>query len=438
MPKKAKEFSALDIKRANHPGSPERNIFMAVGGVSGLLLQITQNNSKSWLLRTTIGKRRRALGLGGYPDVGLSAAREAAREAKALIAQGIDPIERKKEARAALSATQKRGMIFDDAVEKYLDAKLDEFGNEKHKKQWRSTLDNYAGPAIGDMHVAEIEVHDVLRALEPIWTSKTETATRLRGRIESVLSWATVAGHRSGDNPARWKGNLDAILPKPSKVAKVERWPALAISDTARWWKDLGQRQGMAAMALRFQALTAARSGAVRLATWDEIDFENRLWTIQPGRKASKIAPSGNSHRVPLTDEIIRLLRLVPREMDQQLIFWAPKGGPLSDMSISAVMKRIHEASVKEGADGFVDQSSKRPAVPHGLRSTFRDWAAENGWERDLAEISLAHTVGSNVERAYRRTDLIDRRRELLAAWGRFLSGEQGETIVTLQPGRSA
>lgn len=433
MPKRAKEWGPLDIKRAEHPGTHRHNVMMPVGGVAGLMLQISPRGAKSWLLRTMVGEKRRAIGLGPYPEVSLADARHRASEAKVKIAEGVDPIEERKAVRAALTTAQRRGLTFAKGVERFLDAKLDEFRNEKHKKQWRSTLDRYANPEIGEMLVQEIATQDILRVLEPIWSSKTETATRLRGRIEAVLNWATVAGHRTGDNPACWKGNLEALLPKPNKIANAKHWPALAIADAADWWGRLSERDGMASAALRFQALTAARSGAVRLATWDEIDLDNAIWTVQPGRKASKIPPHGTPHRVPLTIEAIRILNAVPQDQGQSLVFWAPRGGPLSDMSISAVMRRIHESEIKAGRIGFVDQANKKPAVPHGLRSTFRDWAAEAGYPRDMAEIALAHIVGSEVERAYRRTDMVERRRAMMADWAIFLDGTKREKVVSLR-----
>lgn len=234
----------------------------------GLLLQITPTGGKTWLLRCRVGERRREIGLGGYPEVSLAAARDRAREARDMIRNGIDPVEDRKAKRAQLIASQKRGLLFADAVDRFLAVKLDEFKNPKHRAQWESTLRTYANPAIGQMLVADIAVADVQRALEPIWTSKTETASRLRGRIESVLAWATVAGHRTGDNPARWKGNLDAILPKPGKVAKGSNQPAVALDDAASWLAALGRRDGTAARALEFLVMCASRSGEVRGATW--------------------------------------------------------------------------------------------------------------------------------------------------------------------------
>ena len=309
-----------------------------------------------------------------------------------------------------------------------MESRTAEFRSEKHKKQWRSTLDKYAVPVLGELSVSDIDVSDVLRVLEPIWTTKTETASRLRGRIEAVLSWATVSGHRKGDNPARWRGNLDAVLPKPGKVAKVKHNPALSLADAADWFSDLRKRDGIATRALEFVALTAARSGEVRGATWDEIDPGAGLWIIPAERMKAQ-----REHRVPLTADAVALLQGLPRMQGSPYVFPAARGGMLSDMALSACMKRIHEA--REG--GYLDPRSGRPAVPHGLRSTFRDWTAERTeYERDMAEIALAHTVGTTVERAYRRSDMIEKRRQMMAAWARFLNGKAGAKVVKLEAAR--
>ncbi|WP_188758617.1 tyrosine-type recombinase/integrase, partial [Allosediminivita pacifica] len=241
MPRAAKELSALEVKRLKYPGKGRKATF-AVGGVSGLLLQITANGGRSWLLRIQVGEKRREIGLGGYPEVTLAAARERAREVKDQVRRGVDPVEDRKAARAGLVAAQRRGVSFAEAVDSYLGAKLDAFKNEKHQQQWRSTLNSYAIPELGKMLVQDITVQDVLRVLEPIWQTKTETASRLRGRIEAVLSWATVAGHRTGENPARWAGNLKELLPAPIKVAKSGNHPALQISDVHRWLGRVDKR----------------------------------------------------------------------------------------------------------------------------------------------------------------------------------------------------
>ena len=414
MPRKAKELSALEVKRLSHPGEG-RNATFAVGGIDGLMLQVTPSGARSWLLRCKVGDRRRHIGLGGYPDVTLAQARERARETRDMIWQGIDPVERKKANRAALSAAQKRGLTFSGAMEKYLANKLAEFRNEKHQKQWRSSLDTYAVPIIGEMLVDDLTVQDMQRTLEPIWTTKTETASRLRGRIEAIIAWALVAGHRKGDNPARWKGNLDAILPKPGKVSKITHHPALQLKDAKAWFADVRGRSGFASRALEFMALTAARSGEVRGALWSELDLKAKLWIIPADRMKA-----GNEHRVPLTDAAVMLLKSLDKLAGSEFLFPAVRGGMLSDAALSACMKRIHEAHEN---GGYLDRVSGRPAVPHGIRSTFRDWAAERTeYPREMAEIALAHNVGSEVERAYRRGDMIEKRRKMMADWGAFIS----------------
>lgn len=318
-----------------------------------------------------MGEKRREIGLGGYPDVTLAQARDNARDVREAIRTGIDPVEQRKAAKATLIAAQRRGLSFKTAVERFLAAKGDGFKNEKHRAQWAATLSTYAAPRIGDMMVDDIATQDVLRVLEPIWTTKTETASRLRGRIEAVLSWATVAGHRTGDNPARWAGNLKELLPAASKVAKEGNQPAIALDDAAPWFAALRQREGIGARALEFAALCASRSGEVRGATWDEIDLEKGIWTISAARMKMD-----REHRVPLSQVAFELLRTLPRLEGNMLVFPAPRGGIFSDMALSAVMRRIHEAEVAARRPGFFDRVSRRPAVPHGLRSTFRDWVA--------------------------------------------------------------
>lgn len=418
MPKVAKELSALDVKRLQHPGKG-LNATFPVGGVSGLAFQITPNGGRSWLLRVLIGGRRREIGLGGFPDVTLAGARERAREVKDKIRNGIDPVEERRASRAALAAARARGLTFADATDRYLGAKLDAFKNAKHRQQWRNTLDSYALPELGKMLVQDITVQDVLRVLEPIWQTKTETASRLRGRVESVLSWATVAGHRTGDNPARWAGNLKELLPAPSKVAKEGNHPAIQIGDAPRWFAALRERDGIGSRALEFAALTAARSQEVRGARWDEIDLDAAMWIVPAERMKMD-----REHRVPLTADAVALLKALPRFEDNPLVFPAPRGGEMSDMTLSATMKRLHAADVAKGGKGFIDRVNKRPAVPHGLRSTFRDWVAEEThFPGDMAEVALAHKVGNAVEASYRRGDMVEKRRAMMTVWATYLHG---------------
>lgn len=419
MPKLAKELSALEVNRLSHPGG-HLAVLRSVGGVPGLHLQITPNGGRSWILRVKIGALRRDLGLGGYPGVTLAQARDKARHARAMIDSGIDPIEERKATRAALIAAQRRGLTFADAVDKCLASKLDAFKNAKHRQQWENTLATYATPELGKMLVQDITTQDVLRVLQPIWFEKTETANRLRGRIESVLSWATVSGHRMGDNPARWAGNLKELLPAPSQIKGEEHHPALQLDDAARWFKDLQSREGFGARALEFVALTALRSKEVRGARWDEIDFDKAIWTVPASRMKM-----GKEHRVPLCDRALAFLDALPRLECNPLVFPAPRGGMLSDMTLSATMRRMHKTKFEKDGVGFIDQASKRPAVPHGLRSTFRDWVSEASvYPGDMAEVALAHKIGNAVEASYRRGDMIEKRRNMMAGWAAFLRDE--------------
>lgn len=412
------KLTAVFVRNTKQPGKYHD------GGGIGLFLWVKVGGGKFWVQRVTIEGKRREIGLGSFPLVSLGEAREMATDNKRKARQGENPLREKQ--------TKKSILTFRKATERFLKNKTKEFSNPKHIKQWQSTLETYALPVLGNMPVNAIALPDILRTLEPIWQSKTETATRLRGRIEAVLSWATVAGYREGDNPARWKGNLSEILPKPNKLKKGDNQPALALQDLPQWWSALQEREGMAAKALMFLTLTACRSGEVRGMVWDEVDLkatEGPIWTIPKDRmKMSK------EHRVPLPVAAKELLEALPRMEDSPYVFFAVRGGALSDMTISAVMRRMNESEIKSGNQGWLDPRSKRPAVPHGLRSSFRDWAAERGIERDLAEISLAHKVGSEVERAYRRSDMLQRRRAILEEWAQFVGGaNNGATVVSLR-----
>ncbi|MEQ8249418.1 MAG: integrase arm-type DNA-binding domain-containing protein [Alphaproteobacteria bacterium] len=411
MPKIAKELSATEVRRLTQQG------VHAVGGVSGLLLQVTDTGARSWILRTKIGPRRREIGLGGFPEVPLATARDKAREAKELIRNGVDPIAQRRAARVALIAADGKAITFKEAAEKFLGSKTAEFKNAKHAAQWGSTLATYAYPTIGKLPVDAVELAHVVKVLERIWANKTETATRLRGRIEAVLSWATVSGFRSGDNPARWRGNLDAVLPKPTKLKNVKHHAAVPWRDVAAFMVKLRKRDGMAARALEFLILTAARSGEVRGATWAEIDLERKVWTV-PGDRMK----AGKEHVVPLCDDAVALLKELPRMEDSNLVFPAPRGGQLSDMTLAAVMRRMKVA-----------------ATVHGFRSTFRDWTAEaTAYPHEVCEMALAHTVGSTVERAYRRGDMFAKRARLMADWCKFVNTPAAKSgdVVAMRKGR--
>jgi Integrase len=417
-------LSAAKVRTETKPG------FYSDGG--GLYLQVSQfGGTKSWVFKFTVNGRRRGMGLGPIHTFSLAEARDKAAELRKIVADGRDPIAERDELRRKSQVEDERQITFAQAVEKCLAKKENEFRNDKHRKQWRSTLDTYAAPIIGDMNVAHITFQDVLRVLEPIWTTKTETASRLRGRIENVLSWATVAGYRTGDNPARWAGNLKELLPKPSKVATKDNHPALALTDLPAWFAALRKRDGISARAVEFLTLCASRSGEVRGAVWSEIDLDAKLWVIPKERMKAQ-----REHRVPLSDAAVELLKALPRIEGSDFVFPAARGGALSDMSLSAVMRRMQDTATAKGGNGFVDPRSGRPAVPHGLRSTFRDWTADRGVDRDMAEICLAHVVGSSVERAYRRSDMLERRRALMETWAAACRGEaQTGVVVPMKAG---
>ena len=393
MPKKAKDLSALEVSRLTAPGHH------AVGGVAGLYLYVLDTGARSWVLRTMVGEKRRHMGLGGYPDVPLAQAREKARAAKAEVSQGTDPIAQRVALASQLKAQQATQKTFEEAAKAYMEAHEKAWKNPKHRAQWGSTLKTYAYPHIGSLLVKDIDQEHVMKVLEPIWATKTETATRLRGRIESVLDWATTRKYRSGENPARWKGHLDNLLPAPSDIQKVESHRAVDYNDMAQFMAALRAREGLAARALEFAILCASRSGEVRGALWSEINREKAIWTIPAERMKA-----GKEHRVPLSTPAVKLLEGLPRADNSDLVFAGADDKPLSDMALTAVMRRME-----------VD------AVPHGFRSTFRDWVGDcTNHPRDVAEFALAHKLSDKVEASYRRSDALEKRRQMMEEWADF------------------
>lgn len=422
MPKKARELSALAVSKFKTDGR------YAVGGVDGLHLRVL-GASRAWVLRIAVGSRigrdgnaaihRRDVGLGSYPEVSLAEARDRARELRRQVREGVDPVLKRREAKVETALEAAKAKTFEECASAYIEANRAGWKNEKHAQQWQNTLATYVHPKFGHLPVASINTGMVLEVLQQtvgsagqnLWLHKTETASRLRGRIESILDWATFRGYRQGDNPARWKGHLEHELPARNKVQKVEHHAALPYVEIPEFMAELRAKEGVSARALEFAILTAARSGEVRGAKWSEIDLKTCTWTI-PGERMK----AGKEHRVPLANEVITLLNALPREEGSDQVFIAPKGGQLSDMALTAVLRRM-------GRNGLTQ---------HGFRSTFRDWAGETtAYPREVCEHALAHRLADGVEAAYQRGDLLAKRAGLMADWAKHCGTASEKNLQT-------
>jgi integrase len=386
------------------------------GDGGGLVLQISKWRTKAWLFRYERAGRERQMGLGPVSTLSLAEAREKARQARKLLLDGIDPIEARKAARTTGRLEAARGMTFKECAERHISAHEASWRNEKHREQWKSTLARYAYPIIGDLSVAAIDTTLVVKVIEPIWMTKPETAARIRGRVENVLDWATVRGFRAGDNPARWRGHLDKLLPARGRVKPVKHHAALPYAEIPNFMAELRDRDSISARALELTILTAARTGEVTGARWPEFDFAARTWTV-PGERMK----ARREHRIPLSDRALEILAALPRERGNQFIFiGASAGKPLSNMAMLELLRGM------------------RPGyVPHGFRSTFRDWAAETtNFQNHVVEAALAHVVSDKVEAAYRRGDLFEKRRKLMEAWAAYCARPRmAAAVVTLSRG---
>ena len=405
MPKLAKELSPIEVSRIHNKG------LNFVGVIPGLGLQV-KGNARSWVLRTRIAGKTRDIGLGGFPAVTLAQARESARAMRVKVTQGIDPIQERRERQISLRAARGKLITFSEAMDRFLEDRGAEWRNSKHKQQWENTLTTYAVPTLGALHVKDIGLAHILNVLRPIWKTKTETASRLRGRIENILDWAKVHGYRETENPARWKGNLDKVLSAPTKTKVVKHHPALPYAGIGSFMEALTARPGIAAQALQYCILTAGRSGEVRGATWREIDLRKAEWTIPAERMKA-----GKEHRVSLSPRALEILQQLAIGHADEIIFKAPRGGMLSDMTLGAVLKRM----------------DVRVTV-HGFRSTFRDWAGETtGFSREVIEHALAHQLKDKAEAAYARGTLMQKRQKLMDAWGSFCAQQYAAEAQVLQ-----
>ncbi|MGJ7565272.1 tyrosine-type recombinase/integrase [Variovorax sp. GB1R11] len=366
---------------------------------NGLYLQVTPQGNKSWIFRYTIDRRTRSMGLGPLRKVGLESARKKARALRIQVDLGVDPLEEKSRALAA----RKTGLTFEDCGRTCHELRRDKFRNDKHFAQWGSTLETYAYPKIGHIEVAAITVDHVLKVVQPIWKDKTETASRLRGRIEAVLAWATVSGHRAGDNPARWKGFLDQLLAAPADVKEVQHHPALPYGEMPSFCFDLQTLDGDAAQLFLFLIFTAARIGEARAAMWTEFDSQFRTWTVPADRMKA-----GRMHRVPLPTQVTEMLKArvaknASLEAPSPFVFPGRKAKAcMSNGALTALLKRMRRMDL----------------TAHGCRSTFRDWVAEcTEFQREVAEACLAHVLGNKTEAAYQRGDYLEKRRLVMQAW---------------------
>jgi integrase len=432
MPKIAKPLNDLQVRRITRVG------WHAVGGVAGLLLQVRKPAKdgaqipRSWILRVKVGADRQPIGLGPYPQVSLAEARD---EAKKLVVEaklGVNLKTKKRTERSALLSAASKNKTFRDCAIAYMQAHESDYTSDKHRKQWPSTLEAYAYPLIGNMLASDIAMRDVKKVLEQetitsdgltgkLWFVKTETAKRLLGRIKTVLDFATVNEYRTGNNPAQWTGYLDTQLPSPKKLQKIEHHPAVPYTVIGDFMSKLRQNGSISAKAVEFLILTAVRSGSVRQAEWSEIDFDRKLWIIPAAHTKAK-----QEHRVPLPLQATKLLKSLPKLVGSNIVFPSPTGKALSDMALSQLMRRMQKSGELTVA-----------AVPHGFRSTFRDWAAEQtAYPDEIRKAASGHTVGDAVKEAYQRTDLLEKRRRLMSEWATFLdkpATNQCVTVATLR-----
>jgi integrase len=404
-------LTALKVEKAKEPG------MYADGG--GLYLRVTDTGAKNWVLRFMLDRRPRWMGLGPLALYGLQDARNRSLDARRKRHEGIDPIEARRAERARKRLDEAKAFTFKQCAESYIAAHRAGWRNEKHAAQWSATLAAYAYPAIGALPVQAVDTALVLKVLEPIWTVKPETASRLRGRLESILSFAKVRGYRDGENPAAWRGHLDKLLPARAKVRAIEHHAALAYADLPAFLIALHQQEGLAARALEFLILTAARTGEVIGARWDEIDVPEKVWMVPASRmKAHRV------HRVPLSPRALAIVSEMQalRQGDEAYMFRGGKSGkPLSNMAFLMLLRRMGRGEL----------------TAHGFRATFKTWASERtSFQNEIVEASLAHTIGGKVEQAYMRGDLFDKRRRLMQQWATFCTtalAQQGQNVTPLR-----
>lgn len=383
----------MTVSKTSAPG------MYADGG--GLYLQVATGGTKSWIFRFVLEGRERQMGLGSLHDVSLASARDKAATCRAMKRTGLDPIETRREERRRAQLEAAKAITFEKAAEAYISSHVAAWRNRKHASQWGNTLKTYAYPHFGSLPVQSVDTTLVMKAVEPIWTTKTETASRVRGRIEAILDWASTRGYRTGENPARWRGHLENLLPSRTKVTDIKHHAALPFGDLPHFMKQLRRQPGTAARALEFLILTASRTNEVIGARWDEIDVVEKVWNVPAERMKIRKA-----HRVPLPRAAMEIIENMQPSRSSAFIFpGLRKDEPLSNMAMLALLKRMAHGDL----------------TAHGFRSTFCDWVAEKTvYPAELAELALAHTVANKVEAAYRRGDQFEKRRKLMDEWARY------------------
>lgn len=430
----ARSLNRLSVKTVE---SVKAKGYYADGG--GLYLQVSAVLSKSWVFRFVLDKRAREMGLGPLTDVSLAEARAKAAECRKLLVDRKDPIEERNAVLALERLARAKNLTFDECAAAYIKANRAGWKSDKHASQWENTLNTYASPIIGKLSIDSIDTGLVLKVLEfeQLWTTKPETASRVRGRIEAVLGWATVRKYRTGDNPAQWKNHLDKVLPAKSAVAKVEHHPALPFQQIGSLIESLRKQAGTAARTLEFTILTATRSNETISATWREFDLEDEIWTIPAERmKAEK------EHRIPLSDRALKIIKeMLPLKTSEAgPVFLSPKGQqPLSNASMAAVLKRMNKAREANKLSRWIDPTSGRDAVPHGFRSTFRDWAGETtAYPKEVIEHAISHQLKDKAEAAYARGTLFNKRRRLMGEWAKYCNTVATDATVTPINGKTA
>ncbi len=402
MAKKVKQLSEVKLKTLTSPG--------AYPDGDGLYFQVTKTGSRSWFYRYQHNGKQRKQGLGSYPTVKLAMARDKAVACKQLLIDGIDPIQDRQQKKLAAQLKANSQKTFRFCAEQYIDSKKGEWSNAKHVYQWTQSLKHYAYPIIGDMPVQEIGIVQILDVLQPIWQEKTETATRVRQRIEAILDWAKVRQFRSGENPALWRGNLDKLLPKPSKIRSVKHQPAMPYSLLPEYFIELQEQDSVAALALQFIILTATRSGETRMAKWDEID--GNIWTIPAERMKSR-----RSFRIPLSSAARAVLTKVKKKQGKGSYVFPGRELGISDTSVRNVL-----------------HGRQPDYTVHGFRSTFRDWCAEKThFPRELAETALSHVLQDKTEAAYQRGDMFEKRLEMMEAWAKYCLKQKRKGVANLK-----